>query len=363
MVKKALKLKRRIIPIQGGKVGLPPGTPVYTGQRPDQPVHITLINYDEHAFDEKILSTVQDAFDTVAAPPVSWVNIDEISNVPTIETLCRRFDVHPLVIEDIVHTDQRPKTDIYDHYIFIVLRMLRYDTAQQSVTSEQVSLILSDRFLFTFQERPGDVFEQIRQRLRAAKGRIRKLGPDYLAYALMDAIVDNYFLILEAVGERIGELEDDLLNRPSKNTLAQLHRLKNELMTLRRSVWPLRELISSLERGESALIQPTTRVYLRDLYDHTIQVAETLESFRDMVGGMLDLYLSSVSNRTNDIMKVLTVIASIFIPLSFVTGVFGMNFEHMPELSWQWAYPVGFWTLIVLLVAGMIVYFKKNKWL
>lgn len=363
MVKKNQKKKRRIVPRQSGKVGLPPGTPVYIGDRQDQPVCLTLISYNENTVSERTLPAVVDAFGAITPATVSWLNIDELSDVETIETLCKRFTIHPLVIEDIVHTAQRPKTDIYDHYIFIVLRMLRYDNQQQIVTSEQVSFILGDHFLFTFQERVGDVFEQIRQRLRTGKGRIRRMGPDYLAYTLMDSIVDSYFLILEAVGERIEALEDELLNGPDKKTLSRIHQLKNELMTLRRSVWPLRELINSLERGESTLVKPDTRVFLRDIYDHTIQVVETLEGYRDIVSGMIDIYLSSASNRTNEIMKVLTIMASIFIPLSFIAGVFGMNFEHMPELRWRWAYPFGFWTLIVLLIGGMLWYFKRKKWL
>ena len=240
--------------------------------------------------------------------------------------------------------------------------MLRYDSQRQAVISEQVSLILGDGRLITFQEHTGDVFEQIRHRLRTGIGRIRRMKADYLAYILIDAIVDSYFSVLEALGDRIENLEDQLLSRPDKSMLVKIHRFKNELMILRRSVWPLRELLASIERGESPLIEPATRVYLRDVYDHTVRIVETLESDFDIVTGMFDIYLSSIGNRTNEIMKVLTMMAGLFIPLSFVAGVFGMNFQHMPELQWRWAYPVGFWVLIGLLTAVMLFYFKKKRW-
>jgi magnesium transporter len=241
--------------------------------------------------------------------------------------------------------------------------MLSYNQQDHSVESEQVSMILGSHYLLTFQEHTGDVFEQIRQRIRSGKGRIRKMGCDYLAYALVDAIVDNYFQILEIFGERIESLEESLLVDSGRDILHDIHHLKRELTFLRRSVWPLREMVAGMERMESALIKKSTRIFIRDLYDHTIQIMDTVESFRDVASGLLDLYMSSVSNRMNAVMKVLTIIATIFIPLGFIAGVFGMNFEHMPELKWQWAYPVGFWTMIVFIVAGMVWFFKQKKWL
>ncbi|MHC5156739.1 MAG: magnesium/cobalt transporter CorA, partial [Planctomycetota bacterium] len=294
---------------------------------------------------------------------VSWINIDGIHNVEIIEQIGKHFDLHSLVLEDIVHVGQRPKLEEFDDHLFIVLKMLSYNQQDHSVESEQVSMILGSHYLLTFQEHTGDVFEQIRQRIRSGKGRIRKMGCDYLAYALVDAIVDNYFQILEVFGERIESLEESLLVDSGRDILHDIHHLKRELTFLRRSVWPLREMVAGMERMESALIKKSTRIFIRDLYDHTIQIMDTVESFRDVASGLLDLYMSSVSNRMNAVMKVLTIIATIFIPLGFIAGVFGMNFEHMPELKWQWAYPVGFWTMIVFIVAGMVWFFKQKKWL
>jgi len=246
--------------------------------------------------------------------------------------------------------------------------MLRFDDESQTIISEQVSLVLGPNYVISFQENIGDVFEQIRDRIRNAKGRIRKMGPDYLMYAILDAIVDSYFGILEKLGEKIELMEEKLVSDPTEKTLQQIHNMKREMVFLRKSVWPLRELINGVERSESDLIQDTTGAYLRDVYDHTIQVIDTVESFRDMVSGMLDIYLSSISNRMNAVMKVLTIIATIFIPLTFVAGIYGMNFNpeaspwNMPELNWRWGYPA-VWLVMLIMIGIMIYYFKKKKWL
>jgi magnesium transporter len=240
--------------------------------------------------------------------------------------------------------------------------MLSFDEETQSIESEQISLVLGENYVISFQERIGDVFEPIRERLRNAKGRIRKMGPDYLMYSLLDAVVDNYFVILEKLGDKIEVMEEELVGNPTEKTLQQIHYLKKEMIFLRRSVWPLRELISGMERSESPLIKETTDAYLRDLYDHTIQVIDTVESFRDMVSGMLDTYLSSISNRMNSVMKVLTIIATIFIPLTFVAGIYGMNFENMPELKWRLGYPA-VWLIMIIIAGVMVIYFKRKKWL
>ena len=240
--------------------------------------------------------------------------------------------------------------------------MLGYNDDNQTVETEQVSIILGSNFVISFQERIGDVFEQIRDRLRNAKGRIRKMGPDYLSYSLIDAVVDSYFSILEKMGEKIEFLEEELVTDPTEQTLQQIHRLKREMIILRKSVWPLREVISGLQRTESELIKESTSVYLRDVYDHTIQIIDTIESFRDMVSGMVDLYLSSLSNKMNSVMKVLTIIATIFIPLTFIAGVYGMNFKYMPELEWRWGYAIAVLAMVIVAVI-MLIYFRKKKWL
>jgi magnesium transporter len=321
-----------------------------------------VIDYNENSFQEKQVTKIEDCFEFKKTPTVSWINIDGLHNVEIIEKIGKHYGFHSLVLEDILHTGQRPKFEDLDSYIFIVLMMLRFDEESQTVVSEQVSMVLGTNYVISFQENVGDVFEQIRDRIRNAKGRIRKMGPDYLMYALLDAIVDSYFAILEKLGEKIESMEEELVGDPSEKTLHQIHNMKREMIGLRKSVWPLRELINGVERSESDFIQDTTGAYLRDVYDHTIQVIDTVESFRDMVSGMLDIYLSSISNRMNAVMKVLTIIATIFIPLTFVAGIYGMNFENMPELKWRYGY-FGVWFIMLIITGCMIFYFKKKKWL
>jgi magnesium transporter len=345
------------------KTGLPPGTPVYTGKVKTRPVRIDLIEYDEKTIDEKTLQSVQQVTPLENTDTKSWINFDGIHDIQLIEQVGQLFQLHPLVLEDIAHIGQRSKMEEYDNYLYIVLKMLQYNEQKNAVEAEQVSMILGPHYLLTFQEHPGDVFELVRQRIRSGKGRVRKMECDYLAYALIDAIVDYYFHVLEIFSERIEQLEEVLLNNPTDAVLGRIHTLKRELTLLRKSVWPLRELVAGLERLESGLVKKQTKIFVRDLYDHTIQIIDTIESFREVVAGMMDLYMSAVSNRMNAVMKVLTIIATIFIPLGFIAGVFGMNFEHMPELQRQWAYPVGFWSMISAIVIGMLVYFKIKKWM
>jgi magnesium transporter len=250
----------------------------------------------------------------------------------------------------------------FEKYIFLVLKMLYIDDKTHEVRSEQVSLILGQNFVISFQETIGDVFDAVRERIRKSKGRIRKMGTDYLAYALIDAIIDNYFLILEKIGDKVKNLEQNVVSTPTPEIMQQIYNLKRQMVYLRKSVWPLREVINGLLREESKLIKKTTHVYLRDLYDHTIQVIDTIETFRDMISGMLDIYMSSVSNKMNEIMKVLTIFAAIFIPLTFIAGVYGMNFQYMPELNIPWAYPA-IWVVIILVSVSLLAYFKHKKWI
>ncbi len=357
---RARKSRRARQPVK--KAGLPPGTLVYTGEKQLESVRITVIDYDEKCFQEKRADRVEDCFQFKSTPTITWINIDGLHDVKVVEDLGAHYDLHPLTLEDILHTGQRPKFEDLDSYLFAVLLMLRFDDESQTVVSEQVSVVLGSNFVISFQENVGDVFEQIRDRLRNAKGRIRKMGADYLMYTLLDAVVDNYFGILEKFGERIEVLEEELIGDPSESILQKIHDLKQEMIFLRRSVWPLRELIGGLERSESKLIEDSTDVYLRDVYDHTIQVIDTVESFRDTVAGMLDIYLSSLSNRMNAVMKVLTIIATIFIPLTFIAGVYGMNFVNMPELKWRWGYPA-VWVVMLTVAGLMVLYFKRKKWL
>ncbi len=344
------------------KVGLPPGTPVYVGKKRVEKTRIVLINYDEQNYQEKEVKTVEDLISHRTKHKAAWINLDGVHEFEVLQKISEYLGLHPLVLEDIMNTDQRPKIEDFGNYIYLVLKMLYYNEKNEDVIIEQLSLVLGSDFLVSFQERSGDVFDPIRDRIRNNRGLVRKMGVDYLAYALIDSIVDNYFTILERLGEKIEDLEDELISNPTTETLQKIHRLKRHMVFLRKSVWPLREAISKLERERSPLIKENTVIYLRDVYDHTIQVIDAIETFRDILSGMLDIYLSSISNRMNEVMKVLTIIATIFIPLTLVAGIYGMNFKFMPELESQWGYPA---VLLCMFIIGiiMLVYFKKKKWL
>ena len=344
------------------KTGLPPGTVVYVGKKKIGDVKIRLIDYDETHAEEKEVKAVEETFPFKDKATITWINIDGLQKTDVIEKIGKQFDLHPLVLEDIANTNQRPKIEDFENYLFVVLKMLSYDEKTAEITAEQISFILGPSWVISFQENEGDVFDPIRERIRNAQGRIRKMGSDYLVYALMDAVVDNYFIALEKIGEKIEDIEDDLVTNPSPETLRAIHNLKRQMIVLRKSVWPLREVISRLERWESKLISKATDIYLRDVYDHTIQVIDAVETYRDMLSGMLDIYLSSVSNRMNEVMKVLTIIATIFIPLTLVAGIYGMNFKFMPELEWGWGYPMVLSIMLAISVV-MLVYFRKKKWL
>ncbi|MEW6749143.1 MAG: magnesium/cobalt transporter CorA [Candidatus Micrarchaeota archaeon] len=349
---------------RSSKAGLPPGTPVPVGERIED-TKISVIDYTPGKVEEKPVTTVAECLAFKDRKSVTWINVDGLADVKLLEKLGRGFGIHPLVMEDVLNTDQRPKVEEYAGHLYLVLKMLDYGEKEGIVKSEQVSIVLGPDFLLSFQESAGDVFDPVRDRIRGAKGRIRKEGPDYLAYTLIDMIVDHYFLILEKLGERIEVLESGIISNPSPKMLRELHKLKREMILLRKSVWPLREVISALERdglSKSVLLKKSTKIYFRDVYDHCVQVIDNIETFREMLSGMLDIYLSSVSNKLNEVMKVLTVISTIFIPLTFVTGLYGMNFHFMPELSHPLGYP-GALTLMFLMSLLMLFYFRRKRWI
>ena len=345
------------------KIGLAPGTLVHIGEGKVVPPRITIIDYDETRFEEREIQAIEECFPFRDKPTVTWVNVDGVHQIEIIEKLGQCFGFHPLVMEDILNTDQRPKMEIYGEYLYIVLKMLYGGDHDHRVEGEQVSLILGSNFVISFQEeKEGDVFNPVRERIRGNKGLIRKMGSDYLAYSLIDTIVDHYFLILERLGDQVELLEEELMTHPTDRTIKKIQAIRNEIVFIRRVVWPLREVVSNLGRRESPLIKETTEIYLRDVYDHTVQIMDTIETYREMISGMLDIYLSSVSNRLNSVMKVLTIIATIFMPLTFIAGIYGMNFKYMPELEWRWEYPV-IWMVIVFIGVFMVFYFKKKKWI
>ena len=344
------------------KAGLPPGTLVHIGEDQKEKVKLRLIDYNEDHCEEKALHTIFESFPYRDKESVTWLDIVGVHEVDIIDALGKYYNLHSLLLEDIMNTDQRPKLDDYEDYICLFLKILSHDESNHRLKVEQISLVLGPRFVLTFQEKDNPIFEPVRDRLRKAKGRIRKLGPDYLAYTLIDAAVDSYFAVLEKTGERIESLEEELMDKPSPKTSHQIHLLKKDLILLRKSVWPLREVVNTLVKEDSPLIQDRTRFFLRDVYDHAVHVIETTETFREMVSEMIDMYLSSVSNRMNEVMKVLTIIATIFIPLTYLVGIYGMNFKYMPELEWPYGYPL-LWLIMLAVALIMLVLFRRKKWL
>ncbi|MFC1651392.1 magnesium/cobalt transporter CorA [Candidatus Latescibacterota bacterium] len=346
------------------KTGQAPGTLMHVGERKTESARITmtLIDYDESNMEEIEIAEIEEILPFKDKQSVSWINVYGVHDPQIIENVGKTFDIHPLTLEDILNTGHRPKTEDFESYLYIVLKMLFIDSEENNIRSEQVSFVIGENYVISFQEKEGDVFNPVRNRIRKGKGKIRKRGSDYLVYALVDAVVDNYYIILEKINEKIEVLEEELVTKPTSTTLQSIHDLKRETLYLRKSISPIREVIRSLERGESALIQDSSQIYFRDLYDHTIQIIETVETLRDMISGMLDIYLSSISNRMNEVMKTLTIFAAIFIPLTFIAGIYGMNFEHMPELTLRWAYPT---LLSLMFIIGilLLVYFKKKNWL
>jgi magnesium transporter len=349
------------------KAGMPPGSSVHVGEQKVENVSITIIDYDDENFKRYTPATLEECFAHRETPSNTWVNIDGLHEVDTINRIGAGFGLHPLTIEDVLNTTQRPKFDVYDDYVYLVVRMHSYDDDQQTIMTEQLSIILGKSFVLTFQERPGDIFDAIRERIKTGRGKIRKMADDYLAYSLIDAVVDSYFAVLEKIGEEIELLEENLMDNPVPDTLPRVHFLKREMILMRKSIWPLRDVISALQREEVPLISESIQIYLRDLYDHTIQVLDTVETFRDMISGMVEIYLSSISNRMNEVMKVLTIYAAIFIPLTLIASIYGMNFNaekspfNMPELNWYFGYPFAL-GLMVLVGLVMMFLFKRKGW-
>jgi magnesium transporter len=345
------------------KAGLAPGTLVHIGEARTDKVKMEVIDYSEASFEQKAIERVEECFPFKARPTITWVNIDGVHDIGIIEKIGKEFRINDLVLEDIVNTEQRPQAKDFGSFIFIVLKMAKYDPADDELLTEQVSLVVGSNFVISFQEgKEGDVFGSVRERIRAGKDRIRKMGADYLAHALMDASVDSYFTVLEQIGMKLEDVEDETLNHPTPKTLEQIHKLKRNLIFLRKAVWPVREVASFLERSESPLIEKTTKIYFRDIFDHSLQLIDLIETFRDVAAGMLDIYLSSLSNRMNEVIKVLTIISTIFIPLTFLAGLYGMNFKNMPELGWRFGY-YGVLALMVAIVVFMLFFFKRKRWI
>ena len=344
------------------KAGLPPGTLLHVGEQRVESATISVIDYNEAAVNERIVATPSDCRQYLTRDSVTWINVTGLHDMALLERTGEVFSIHPLILEDVTNTGQRPKLEDHGDYIFLVVKMLYRGQDNGEIVAEQVSFILGTNYVLSFQEIEGDVFDMIRERIRNAKGRIRKMGCDYLAYSLLDAIVDNYFVVLEDLGDKIESVQEKAVTRPDPETLQQIHRLKHEMVFMRKNLWPLRELVGDLEQSETNLVGDPLRPYLRDVYGHTLQVIDNVEILRDTLSGSLDTYITMVSNRMNEVMKVLTVIATIFIPLTFIAGVYGMYFAHMPELKWRFGY-AGVWGVMLLVGIGMVLFFRRKEWL
>jgi magnesium transporter len=343
------------------KSGLPPGSLIHIGKKRASEVRITAIDYTENLYNEFEYNNINDCFSFKETPTTSWINIDGIHNTEIIETLGNHYGHHPLLMEDILNTLSRPKLEEYDDYLFLNLKMLGISKDQNSIISEQVSLILGKNYVISFQEQPGDIFDSIRIRIRESKGNIRKRKADYLFYRIIDTVVDNYFFIVEHLSERIENLEDLVLKTQTTDLLHQIQDLKTQLIQIRKSISPLREAISVLQKEEVKFIHKNTNQYFRDVYQNLIQVSESIDIYREMTKNLMDLYQSGINNRMNQVMQVLTVIATIFIPLTFIVGIYGMNFDNIPELHWKYGYFIT-WGVMVVVVLIMLMYFKRKKW-
>jgi magnesium transporter len=361
-VKKPYIRLRRLFRKKKKLAGLPPGTLVFTGERRVEEVSINLIDYKGGSVTERKITLPEECGELLHSDTVSWIDVEGLHETETIQKIGDSLNLHPLVLEDILNVDQRAKMEEFENYVYIVLKMFHLNENESDIAPEQVSIILGKNYVATFQEGiEGDTFQEIRERIRSNKGIITKMTPDYLVYSIIDSIIDSYFLVLETLGDRIERLEEELVNNPEKQTLTEIYRLKREMLYLRKSVWPLREAISRLERGESELVTRSTHLYLRDVYDHTINVLDTVETYRDMLSGMIDIYLSSISNRLNETMKYLALISTIFIPMTFIASIYGMNFEYMPELLWIHGYKFALAVMFGVGI-GFFIYFKKKKW-
>ncbi|WP_445731371.1 magnesium/cobalt transporter CorA [Mariniflexile sp.] len=344
------------------KLGKAPGSVIYTGEKATKKLFIDVFDYNMEKCVEKELTTIEETFSFKLSDSVTWINLNGLNHVTEIEKLGHHFNLHPLVIEDIVSISQRPKIDEYEDYLFVVVKMLYIDK-DDTIASEQVSFVLGNGYVLSFQESEGDVFDAVRERIRQGKGRARGLQADYLLYILMDAIVDHYFTVIETLGDKIEDFEDDIfLGNVSKTVNRDIQDLKREILRVRRAIFPLREVINRIEKHESPLIQPKTKTFFRDIYDHIIQVSENIDIYREMIWSLMDMYMTTISNRMNEVMKVLTIMASIFIPLTFIAGIYGMNFDNIPELHYKYSYYI-LWGVMITIFLGMLYYFKRKKWL
>jgi len=351
-----------IVDVDYPKAGMPPGTLVYIGEKMKDKGLITLKRYDKEGYHEKTAKNIEECGKFLKKPGVKWINVYGLHKIEMIERFGKELGLHSILLEDVVNTGQAPKMDDYDDHLFIVLKNLTFNKRKREIEDEQISIVLAKDYVVSFQERKPDTYAVIRQNLKSNRGRLRKMGADYLAYVLADYIVDNYFVLLEKMGDEIEALEDEITEQPSSDAVRRIQELKKNIIYIRKIVWPMRDVVSKLMRRDSHLMRKEMGVYLGDLYDHVMEVINTVETFRETLASMVEIYMYSISNRTNEIMKVLAIFSTIFMPLTFLTGLYGMNFRYMPELEWE----IGYFAILLVMavVAGMMVwFFRRMGWI
>ncbi len=345
------------------KAGQAPGTPTYTGEINHTPPDVTIITYSGNDFKQTTGHQIDESLLATKPPTITWVDVQKLHDVSLIEQLAKHYHLHPLTLEDILNVQQRPKVEEFEKYIFITLKMLPWNVKTGTFSIKQVSLIIGKDFILSLQECNTDFFASLQKKIINPNNKhLREQGADYLAYRLMDAVIDQYFVVLEDLGNQIEKLEERIIADPKPANARMLYQVKRKMLQLRKAVWPMREAVNHLLQIDNNIMTSSTHIYLRDVYDHTVQAIDTIENFRDMLSSMLDVYLSSLTNRMNEIMKVLTIIATIFIPMTFIASVYGMNFQYMPELHWRWGYPTVLGVMLLIAVL-MLIYFRRKKWL
>ncbi len=344
------------------KAGLPPGSLVYVGDREATNSTMVAVVFDDGHFVEAPVATLEEALALRSQGKFLWLNVDGLGNSELIRKIGEHFSIHSLALEDVLNSEQRPKREEFDDLLLVIAKSIQWSPQKSDLDYEQISIVLGKDFILSFQEKEGDAFTSLRQRMRPSGTRLRKSGPDYLLYIMLDLIVDQYFVILENFGEKLDRLEDEIVSKPEPKELAKLYHLKRSSLFLRRSVWPLREALGFLQYGECKLIKKSTLPFLRDVYSHCLEALDAIEIFREMLASMLDVYLSSASNKMNVVIKVLTIITTIFMPLTLIAGIYGMNFQYMPELHWHYGYPLAL-ALMAVVAIGMLALFRIKKWL
>ena len=339
------------------KPGLPPGSLVYTGEK-DIETKITFIEYDKDNFKQE---SITECPEFKSNDTIKWIKINGFSNIENLKDISRCFNLHPLVLEDILNTNQRPKIENYNDYLYVVLKLIEKDDVDRFIT-KQISLILQKNVLMSFQDDEDNIFDIFIERLKIPDNLIRHKGTDYLLYSLIDTIIDSYFFDLEKLEDRIEDIEEELIGQPEPDILKEIHKMKKDIISLTKSIWPVREMLSGFDSYNYSLIDKSTDYYIRDVYDHSIQIFDTLESFRDRISEMLDIYLSSASNRLNEVVRVLTIISTVFVPITFIVGLYGMNFRNMPEIGFPYSYPLVLMVMFFISIS-MLIYFKRKGWI